>query len=383
MSPPRVLYNPMKIVYFIDHLQADGGTQKMLVEIVKGLSVRGHNQAVQCFHYGWDQAISDKLERAGAEVRIMKPWEFRSGYGFISTYNWLKRNNFDVAVTMLFVADVFGSLLAAAARIKRLVRSIRSRNAHYSLIKWWLSGITLRPTDTVVVNSDRLIAVVAKQLKVDPATVIVIPNGIPNIPVGDRPFPDPILKDVQVPKDSLIVGSVGRLEWEKGYDVLIRAVSKIKDPPVSLIILGEGTQRRDLIKLAANLEIENRVHLPGYSDSVVEFLSLINVYVQPSRFEGMPNALLEAMVAGCPIVASSLDGIQELIEDGRNGWLFAPEDSDQLADLIVQALTDRLEAHERGKLAQQVVVENYSIERMLNSWDKVVRAEIDRGGSIH
>jgi glycosyltransferase involved in cell wall biosynthesis len=171
-----------------------------------------------------------------------------------------------------------------------------------------------------------------------------------------------------LPQDQVLVGSVGRLTQQKGFDVLVHALSLTHRQDIHLLLVGAGEEEKKLQSQAAGLGLEKRVHFTGYRRDVPRLLGALDLYVQPSRFEGMPNALLEAMAAGCAVVSTTVDGNRELIEDGVHGWLVAPEDSAALARAMRAALDDRAEALRRGAAARQRVVEDFCTDRMVQAW---------------
>ena len=361
----------MKIVYFIDHLRPDG-TQRVLTQLVRGLGERGHSQAVVCLNDSWDAEVMRKLQASGCEVQVVGKAALLSGVGLVGTYRWLKRERFSHAVTMLFYADVLGRLLAWVARVPRLITYIQARNTNYSAVQRWLVRKTMPLADEVVICTRNLReyavqveGAAAQQIRVVPHGVAV--NGNKTINNGQA-----LRSRLNLPDNSYLVGSLGRLTHQKGYDVLLEAVARIPDRDVCVVIAGNGESLAGLKKQAQSLDLGERVHFSGYQRDVSGLLGAVDVYVQPSRFEGMPNAVLEAMAAGCPIVASAVDGNCELIQDGETGWLVQPEDSAALARAILDALSDPDEARRRGRAAQNKVHAEYSLERMTDAWCAVL-----------
>jgi glycosyltransferase involved in cell wall biosynthesis len=134
----------------------------------------------------------------------------------------------------------------------------------------------------------------------------------------------------------LVIGCVGRLDRVKGHDVAIRALAKL--PGARLVIIGSGSERQALRDLATEVDAADRVSLPGWSDRVPEALAGFDVFCHPSRYEGLGLALIEAMLAGLPCVASRVGGVPEVL--GECGLLVPPEDPDALADALARLATD-------------------------------------------
>jgi glycosyltransferase involved in cell wall biosynthesis len=123
---------------------------------------------------------------------------------------------------------------------------------------------------------------------------------------------------------------------------------------------------------AANLGLSDRVHFLGYRRDASRMLQNLDIYLQPSRFEGMPNAVLEAMAVGCPVIASAVDGHCELIEDGRSGWLVTLEDPVALTAALSASVADPAEARRRGNAARQRVIDYFSTEKMVAGWEAIL-----------
>ena len=141
---------------------------------------------------------------------------------------------------------------------------------------------------------------------------------------------------------------------------------------LNLLIFGVGEEEARLRALAGKSGLQERVHFAGYRRDLPSLLGALDLYVHPARFEGMPNALLEAMAAARPIIASSADGNRELIEDGIHGWLVPPEGPVMLAKTIQKALSDPDEARRRGIASQQRVATHFSVEAMVLAWEKIL-----------
>jgi glycosyltransferase involved in cell wall biosynthesis len=364
----------MKIAYFIDNLRGDG-TQRALTQLVQGLALRGHSQKVLCLNDSFDEVIVNELRNTPVEVRIVGKTALASGYGFISTRSWLKRERFDAVVTMLFAADVIGRLLAQRAGVPRIISSLRARNVHYSWLQRWLVRVTMEAADAVIINSpnSREFAIAVEGVR--PDRLFLIPNGIRVIDYAQPVHQELLREELGLPSHGHLLGSVGRLTSQKGIDILLQALSLVSNSDFDLVIFGTGGEEARLRGLAIDLGLESRVHFAGYRRDLPILLGALDLYVHPARFEGMPNAVLEAMAAACPIVATAVDGNRELIENGKHGWLVPPESPKELANAIDKALSDPKEAHRRGALARERAREDFSVDAMVVAWEAVLAAE--------
>jgi glycosyltransferase involved in cell wall biosynthesis len=361
----------MKVVYFIDNLRGDG-TQRVLSQLARKLAERGYKQTVVCLNDSCDEWIVANLRKAPVEVRIVGKAALASGYGLLSTLLWLRREKFDIAVTLLFVADVVGRMLARLAGVDRIISSLRARNVHYSPLQRRLVRATMGSADAVVINSSYLREFAIVEEGARPERIHVIPNGV-YIENYSTPIDQGLLRaNMGLPRSTLLIGSVGRLTRQKGFDVLLRAFSLLSREDVNLLIFGIGEEEARLRALASKSGLQERIHFAGYRRDLPSLLGALDLYVHPARFEGMPNALLEAMAAARPIIASNTDGNRELIEDGIHGWLVPPDDPGALAKATEDALTNLDEAQRRGAAARQRVATHFGVEAMVGAWEKLL-----------
>lgn len=361
----------MKIVYFIDHLRHDG-TQQVLKQLVEGLAARGHKQVVICLNDDYDEALVNCMKAAGAEISAVGKLGFAFGYGFLSIWKRLRRERPDVAVTLLFVSDLVGRPIARISGVPHIVSSLRARNTHYPRWKRWLVRTTMQWVHNVVINSTSVREFAILEEGARPESIHYIPNG-----VDVRDYCHPVNRaelcaHLGLVPEVYLIGSVGRLTYQKGFDILLKAIALIPRPDVHLLLVGRGELGDMLRTSACSMKIASRVHFAGYRHDVPQLLGAFDLYVHPARFEGMPNIILEAMAAHCPIVATAVDGVRDLMEDGKHGWLTRPEDPGELAKAIQSAIEHPTEAHRRADAAFQRVSTEFSIDKMIGAWEMVL-----------
>lgn len=155
--------------------------------------------------------------------------------------------------------------------------------------------------------------------------------------------------------------AAGRLHSKKGFDVLIRAVGKLRawDIDVTCEIAGEGDERAGLQALIQELDLDPYVKLVGWKDDVAGFLATGDLFAFPSHQEGFPLTLLEAMAVGLPVVATEIDGPVEILKEGITGRLVPDEDPDRLAEALGELISDRPAARRLGAAARALVLRDY------------------------
>jgi glycosyltransferase involved in cell wall biosynthesis len=164
--------------------------------------------------------------------------------------------------------------------------------------------------------------------------------------------------------DAPLIVSVARLDPQKALHVLLRAVALLPEP-VHLAIVGRGSLEAKLKELAAELAIGDRVRWVGFTSDVADHIAAADVFSLSSVWEGIPLAAQEAIALGCPVVATDVGGLPELIEDRVSGRLVPPNDPRQLADALSHVLASSEGARRYAKAARDRLVERFSTERML------------------
>jgi glycosyltransferase involved in cell wall biosynthesis len=197
--------------------------------------------------------------------------------------------------------------------------------------------------------------------------VCIVPNPI--LPVPAQPGETPFLPHRPV------VMTAGRLSREKGCDLAIRAFARLSDryPDWHLLILGEGAQRSELEALVTELGMNERISLPGRVKNPYDYYRKADLFVLPSRYEGLPNALCEAMACGMPVVAANCSpGVAEVIRNGVNGLLTETENVDSLAAAMSNLMGDK---DQRASLGEQALlsVEPYDLDRVITLWENLIR----------
>jgi len=170
--------------------------------------------------------------------------------------------------------------------------------------------------------------------------------------------------EAEIPSDTFVIGNIGRLSREKGIDVLLNASQNFVRPGLKykLIIVGDGPERQYLEDLTSQLHINENVVFVGVTDNVKKFLALFDLYVQPSRSEGLPIAILEAMSAGIPTIATDVGGVSYAVKNLDTGILIPPEDDHALAAAIL-ALMDDPETCRIMSVKAKIKISDFDIDR--------------------
>jgi glycosyltransferase involved in cell wall biosynthesis len=365
----------IRIGYVIDSLSRDG-TQTFLVNLVKGLAERDYEQRVYCLNNVVNADILRALTDSRAHVVVIGKVQLATLIGFSRLFIEFRRWRPVIVQTFLPFGDTIGRALAHAASVPILVSSIRCRNINKSWWQFLLDRMTIRWVDRVIFNSQQVIPFALSYEGVRAEQAVYIPNGVSFEQQSRSLDALGIRSKLGISPAARVIGTVGRLSPQKGHRYLLSAFAQVlaQVPSAVLLVIGDGPLRSELAEEARQLEIAERVHFLGQRGDVPDLLACMDVYVQSSLFEGMPNAVMEAMAAGKPVIATAIDGTKELISDGETGWLVEPSDAKAMAEGIVTVLKNPTEARRRGAAAAQRVRTDFSLERMVNAYDQLYRS---------
>jgi glycosyltransferase involved in cell wall biosynthesis len=171
-------------------------------------------------------------------------------------------------------------------------------------------------------------------------------------------------RELDIPPDCTVIGSIGRLTAQKGYDILLASVPAVLEarPDTHFVLVGTGADEAALRSQAQARQVAEHVHFTGARTDVEDLLTTFDLFVSPSRWEGLPTVILESIAAGIPLVATQVSGTVELVRAGVNGLLVPPEDSQALADALLDALAD-LPRYTRGaEIVRREIRQRFSIQ---------------------
>ncbi len=297
--------------------------------------------------------------------------------------SFLRRSRVEIVHTHAFTAATWGRLAAALAGTPLVVAHEHSA---FSLGSWPHRSVDrlLAPlTDRWLAVSESLGRDLARVERLPLSRLVVVRNGIPLTPV-DAIDPVAVRRDLALPPDAELVGTVGRLESRKGLEVLLEAVKRLaaERPALRALLVGDGPLRSDLERECRRLSIADRVVFAGRREDIGRVLVALDVFVLPSHTEGLSIALLEAAAAGRPIVATDVGGNGEVLSDGRSGLLVAPGDAATLAGAIAGLLSAPDRARALGVEAARGVRARFSSALMVRSIESVYDDLLAPPGSV-
>ncbi len=275
-------------------------------------------------------------------------------------------------VDILHAHDFYSSFIGAAAARLAGVRVIAcQRHLKLSDRRAHEVGTRLihRLAHCVLVNSEAIRDRIIEQGSAPLSKITVIKNGVLEANASRAHSQDDIRRELGINADAKLIGMVARMQPVKGHRFFIDAATIVlrEQTNAHFVLVGDGPLRPEIEDQVARLGISDRLHLLGDRTFVSRLVSGFDLLVLASLHEGSPNAVMEAMAAGVPVVATAVGGTKELITDGETGYLAPPADSAALADRILFALRHEDDSAEITSAARSWINAEYGMDRMVES----------------
>jgi len=331
-----------------------------------------------------EPVLAEDFRATGAEVVPMGMRAHFDPACLLRLRRYVARGRFDVVHTHMDVADFYGALAGRLGGARCVIATKHAPDEFRTRRTWKrypfriLEHLAYAMEDAVIVVSEALASFLVEAERLPRRKMIVIGHGVDGASPA-VPRPRARLAPGLPPFDPLL-GAIGRLSPEKGQSVLLRSLPAILAafPQAGLVLVGEGRSRSELEREALRLGIADRAVFLGFRRDVPELLGAIDLFVQPSIYEGFGMSLLEAMAAGLPIVASRVGGIPEVVQDGATGVLVPPQDPEALAAAVVRLLRDRAGARRLGEAAARRVRERHSLQAVAARVDALYREVLEK-----
>ncbi|RKY68545.1 MAG: glycosyl transferase [Candidatus Latescibacterota bacterium] len=267
------------------------------------------------------------------------------------------------------------SMALIASKLTRIPALIVSRRVDFPVGgKGWLNYYKYKSVDKIIAVSNGVKQVLTEG-GIPEEKVVVIHSGIDIRRFEDIGCHRDLYEEFHLKGEEKVVGAVAALAAHKDYPNFLQAARIMADrfPQVRFLIVGEGKEAGKLKKLSAELDLKRWVIFTGFRKDIPRLLSIFDVFVVSSYLEGLCTSILDAMVAGVPVVATQAGGIPEVIKDGENGVLVPPRDPERLAGAVLRVLNDPELAHRLVETGYSRVRE-FSAERMANKTEEVYRS---------
>ncbi len=358
----------MNILFITNHLNI-GGITSYVLTLGAGLKKRGHNIYVASSGGSLlPRFMEEGINYIPIPIKTKKEISPKILASMFKLKNAVKKYRIDVVHTNSRTTQVLGSLLSKktdVAHISTCHGFFRKRLLRKLFPCWGLKVIAI---------SEEVKEHLVKDFGIKEEDIRIVHNGI-----DVERFGRSTKYDVRSTKKKFglgegpVIGIVARLSDVKGHIYLIQAMEGIlvKIPDAQLLIVGDGKEKRTLVKLINDLGIEKNVFLIPSVTETTEVLSVMDIFVLPSLKEGLGLSLIEAMACGLAVIGADVGGIKSLIQDSNNGLLVKPADSISLSKAILELLGDAKNREYLGNNARDFIRRNFSQEEMVTQTEEV------------
>lgn len=318
---------------------------------------------IACFFEGGP--MQDRFEALGIRTYNLDCPAERDPRAVLRAKELIDRIRPDIVHTHLLRADLFGSMAARWAGVPVILSTVYGigvfrRDKKRRSDQLLDLACAALPTHTLAVSHAAKRDCV-ERLGMDPSDITVIHTGVDPPGRIDVHRAAELRRNWQVGDDQSLILTVARLSREKGIDTLIDAAAILhrQRPHARVVVVGDGVDRTSLDARVRSRGLTGVVRLVGFLDDIWPALAAADVFCLPSRSEGMPNALLEAMAVGRPVVATSVGGIPEAIEDERNGLLVPPAKPHLLSAALTRLIDNKQDAVRFAEAARQTIEQKF------------------------
>src|SRR5215207_3777902 len=371
-------------ILLIGTQMAIGGAQRGLLDQARWFKSQGCDVTVAFFydkenlHEKWRQTVDFPIRNLhsyepGAGF-IRQAWKLIAGLWRL--WILLRREKFDVVETFTHDSNVLGLPLAWLARVP--VRIATHRGKIEAFPRWRQSLhsllINIGVAHTLVAVSEQTGAQAIEE-GVRANKINVIPNGVTPLDTLSINRSE-ARRSLGLNEENIFLLSVGRLTNQKGHEYFIQAISQVVRhfPHVRAGICGDGPLRTQLESQISKLGLSDSVKLLGAWDDISSILASADIFVLPSLWEGLSRALMEAMAAGIPVIATSVDGINNLVTNDVHGLLVPAEDPERLGNSILQLLRDPEMMKRIGSAGRAHVLQIHSTDDMCKKYYQLMQA---------
>jgi glycosyltransferase involved in cell wall biosynthesis len=343
---------PLRVLTLVDTLRP-GGAERLATTVARLLD-RSRFEPIVCISRPVEapSPLIDDLQASGVPLLCLERRSRADLAAWRPLLELLRRERVEIVHSHMFGSNVWAAFMTAIAHVPVFVAHVHKwtygDQPHRVLLD---RELVARRADVVLTVSQADRRRMLERGGLPPAKVRVLVNGI--MPLA--PSRADVRAELGIPADAEVVGTVAVLRREKAHEVLFDAVQLLADefPRLRVLIAGTGPEERRLRALVRAKGLDQRVLMLGFRRDVPDVLAALDVVLLPSDHEGSPLAVMEAMAAGKPIVATRVGGVPELIEDGTHGLLVPPRDPRALADALGRLLRDPRLREQLGRQARE------------------------------
>jgi len=361
-----------KVLHVIDSLHL-GGAQEVVLNLATCGNRRRFSHEVATMH--GRGVYWDRMQVLGIPLHSLSPHKFFPWYA-ASLPALLLRGGFDILHCHLVASNIIAKPLGRLCRVPVVLNHDHTNDDYRANGRARLALDTLsnRLASHIIAVSDSCRRFLVERERVPEEKITLVQNAIDlrrySPACGTR---SEARKALGLPENGTVVAGVGRLNPQKNFSLFVRVAAEVlkRHPQAVFVLAGDGPEEELLRKLAQESRLAERLHFCGYVPDARQVYLSADVVLMPSLFEGLPMSLLEAMAMRVPVVASALDGIAEVVDDGRDGFLVPSGDAKLFCERVCQLIENPSLARELGAAASEKIARRFSAERMCCEVERV------------
>lgn len=347
-----------------------GGLERVVINIARNLNCSQFQCDVLCLRHAG--RFADEVKSAGHTV-----CSFDIGRGKAFTVprrlsSFIREGGYDIVQTH----DTTPLLYTALAKCyySHFQHIYTEHSGIYSCLPRhrFMTWLAFLWTDHAVMVSKNLLSYYQSHFPLTKPVMSVIYNGI-DFPVAPNEARGSVCKEFGIPANATIVGTAVRFYPQKGIRYLIQAIPTVlvAHPKTIFLLIGDGVERQMLERMVEDAGIKAHVIFAGFRRDIARLIGALDIYVLPSLWEGLPLALLEALMAKKAVVATRVGGNTEMIEDGRTGFIVPPKKSDLLAERLISLVSSEKLRDEFALNGYEYAKKHFSLTTMITDYERL------------
>jgi glycosyltransferase involved in cell wall biosynthesis len=358
-----------KTVLHLSTTSGPGGAEMVLSRLAASLDQARFRSVVCLFWPGW---LKEQCERLGIATYVLQMEGMLDYRWLCKAWQLVRQENVALIHAHEFGGNTYGALLAQLAGVP-LIATVHGKNYYWEKLRRRLAYRLVSRIGMMVAVSNDLKRFIVNTVGMPAHRIKVVHNGIDTMsPVG----PEEVRRhraELGLVEGEKVVGVVGSLYPAKGHRYLLAAVQQVlkTSPHVIVLIIGRGELESPLKEEVKRLGLSQQVRFLGFRNDIPALLALMDVFVLPSLSEGLSIALLEAMSAGKPVLATDVGGNPELVVDGETGFLVPPREAEALAARLLLLLNDKDQARRLGEKGRKRVLQHFTLRAMVSRYQRI------------
>ena len=348
-----------------------GGAERVIMQLATGVDRDRFEPIILCLN---DKgAFSDEMEEQGVRVHAFNKKGALDFKMLINMIKFIRSENISILHTHLWGANVWGRLAGFMTHIPVIITEHN--------VDVWKKGlhriidISLSPLSSKVITVSDEVKKFYINWGLPAKKIVTVYNGV-DVNTFSKPIDvSDLRKSYSINENDIVIGWLGRMVPAKDLQTLLRAfkktVSKAEYSHAKLMLVGDGPDKEEIEALGVELGLTDSIIYAGFQKKVLEFYHLMDLVVLSSTREGHPIVALEAMACARPMVATSVGGVPELVQDGITGHIVAPKDPDAFSEALEKLLNSSEERKKQGLAAQQLIRDKYSVDVMIKKHEEL------------